>query len=233
MFRAHSRFFAIARRALLRPTAIVLALVASLAGCAAGPTAQADRSLQVINAEDGGTIVGSIGARPVALFKTEGSPYTSHTIYFRKVGSKKGGTLEFAPPNPPFRVYTPDFQDEQVKANLFKLTLPAGEYELYSVSFYYNNGTSESTFTPKAEFSIPFTVEKGKVTYLGSLTARGIWGRNFLRMPVPAGGYFVVEDRRTRDLPLIQSRLSGPATPQVKLLEPAQGIPFVRAAVPG
>lgn len=219
----------ILRRCLAHP-AIAAAAFLALAGCAATPTTFVDPSLRVENPDDAGTIVGTIGARSGRLFSTEGSPYVFNTLFFRRVGTKTGGILEFSPPDPPLRTYTPDFQDEKSKGNVFSVNLAPGDYEIYSVRFYYNNGNAEGTFTTKVDFSIPFHVEKGKVTYIGSLVAWGVWGKNFLRMPVPAGGYFVVEDQRTRDLPLIQARSPATISPQIQLLQPDARNPFVRRA---
>jgi hypothetical protein len=224
MFRALSSVL----KRLLNRHAIAATAFAMLAGCAAAPTTFVDPSLLVQNADEAGTIVGTIGARSGRLFSTEGSPYIFNTLLFRKVGTKTGGVLEFSPPDPPLRTYTPDFQDEKSKGNVFSLNIAPGDYEIYSVRFYYNNGSAEGTFTTKVDFSVPFKVEKGKTTYLGSLVAWGVWGKNFLRMPIPAGGYFVVEDQRTRDLPLIQSRHPATTSPQIQLLQPDTSNPFVR-----
>jgi hypothetical protein len=183
-------------------------LLMGLASCAPVPTVVVDQSLKVSAPDNAGKLVGTIGAR-LGAFNLEASPYVYNTLMFRRAGTTTGGALEFSPPDPPIRSYTPDYQDDRFKANTFAVDLPPGDYEFYSYRFYYNNGSVEKTFSPKAEFSIPFKIERGKATYVGSLIAWGVWGRNFLGIPIPAGGYFVVTDQSARDLPLIAAKHPG------------------------
>ncbi|MEO0422744.1 MAG: hypothetical protein AAF184_10440 [Pseudomonadota bacterium] len=156
-----------------------------------------------------GYLVGSIGVQ------TEGE-YVSRNdfsyIDYRQIGSEDGATLRFA--QGMFRT-EPDYETEQTKGVVFALPLTPGEYELYRIRFYYNNGSVEKTHVSD-EFSIPFEIRPDEVLYLGELLSYGAWGKNIFGIAVADGGFFVLRDQRTRDLPLIESRHSEVAGPPMR-----------------
>jgi hypothetical protein len=86
--------------------------------------------------------------------------------------------------------------------------LPPGQYEIYN---YEIRGTP-MTWSSKTPFSIPFTIESGKATYIGNF-ARGCWCEvNTIAANL---GYFVISDQSARDIPI--ARAKEPALTEINL----------------
>jgi hypothetical protein len=75
------------------------------------------------------------------------------------------------------------------------LSLPAGECEINTFSLSY----ATTTFTPRSDVSVRFTVKAGETTYIGSYMTimTGITSGISYRI---TGGYIIVSDQHARDL---------------------------------
>lgn len=80
------------------------------------------------------------------------------------------------------------------------IELPAGAWRLSG--FRLDSSVTNQRWTPRQEFSIPFTVSAGEVTYLGEFLATGTYGKPFLGFRAIEKPYFLVSDQRARDLPI-------------------------------
>ncbi len=139
--------------------------------------------------------------------KTKGknsNPNTSSMLLFRKIGSEEtaGVVLKkhFMGPT------KWDFQERDRDGKVFKLAIDPGDYEIYGVGFYFNNGQVFRKYESKEPFSLPFTLEEGKAYYLGEFLANGLWGKNIFGISIPAGGYFEASKNKSRDLELLKTK---------------------------
>lgn len=82
-----------------------------------------------------------------------------------------------------------DFEGDGYKGLVFRIPVAAGQYEIIRSGAY----IGFTTYWPNEDFSVPFTVEAGKSTYLGSFTPRSRIGG------ARVGPYFSVTDERDRD----------------------------------
>ena len=126
-------------------------------------------------------------------------------IYYRRVGttgiSAPLGVLHYAP-NRPSLFGPPDLEASEVNVH----HLEPGNYEIYTYSISEYNGVATVLWSPKEDFSIPFTIASATTTYIGDFTGRALFGRNILGAQVPNGGYFVVSDKQDRDIPIARKQ---------------------------
>lgn len=80
------------------------------------------------------------------------------------------------------------------------IELPAGAWRL--ASFRLESSLTNRRWSPRQEFSVPFTVSPGEVSYLGEFLATGTYGKPFLGLRAVEKPYFLVSDQRARDLPI-------------------------------
>lgn len=101
----------------------------------------------------------------------------------------------------PFKM---DFKGHE-SGNVDVETLPPGQYEAYSFEVTTGSLAYGGTWTPKQEFSIPFTIQPGQTTYIG----------NFARSTdsTMGLGYFIISDKLDRDMAI--ARTKAPALPPV------------------
>lgn len=182
-------------------TRIALALVVALllAGCMPKEAVRMPAGLQNYTGVRAGQVFGSIGAAPNA-------PFSSVALLFRRIGTNDPGRFVFAHDSLAGGVPL-DITENRTRGTVFATRLPAGDYELFQVSFFINRAQfGSSTFTAKEEFSIPFKIEEGRSTYLGEFISYHTTGKNFFGMSIPAGGYFVVADKLQRDAEILSKK---------------------------
>ena len=182
----------------LRPVLAVVLL--ALGGCAAAP-------ITVENMADDyagpvGTISGSIASVETGELRNLNS---FSTLYFRAVDGEVSGRIGYAEDSPFRDQQRRDFESEGQDGTVFLLRLPAGDYEIYSYHFYFNNGSVEKSYRPDEDLQIPFSVTADRTTYLGEFLAWGRRGKNMFGISIPAGGAFTWSDKAIRDLPVIKS----------------------------
>lgn len=95
-------------------------------------------------------------------------------------------------------------QHNKIKVHV--LPLRPGDYEICDIRFYYNNGVSERSYSARTPFSIPFSVEAGKVYYLGEFLGHALQGKDMFGFATPVGGYFVLSDQQERDVAYVKEK---------------------------
>ena len=73
-----------------------------------------------------------------------------------------------------------DYSSEEIRGQLFSVPLPAGNYELYSVSFKSNNGVRALYSSSELELGVNFTVEPNEVTFLGQFVTSSLVAKSTL-----------------------------------------------------
>ncbi|MBV9991785.1 MAG: hypothetical protein JOZ72_10875 [Alphaproteobacteria bacterium] len=152
-------------------------------------------------AEEEGTLVMAIG--------TTGAQITSAQLLYKRSGASIPILL-------PYLGYSteglfgdrPEFSDGESGVVRIK-KFPPGTYEFYFLNF----GNHLHTWSADRHFSLPFTIEAGKTTYLG----------DFAAVPLVAddeavGAYFLVTDKHERDIAI--ARRKDPALPPVTVAIP-------------
>lgn len=168
---------------------------------------------------DKGYVVGSFavqGDNPSKLAKMFGGgnfEYTGYYFFFRQTNAAEGmdpiiGSVQFDS-RPMFGgKANSDFDVETGRGHVLVMPVAAGDYEFYRWRIYMNNGTSESSWQTREDYSIPFTIEPGKAMYIGEVNVQHTFGKNVFGMVIPSGGVFTCNDQFDRDLPLIKAEYS-------------------------
>ena len=89
-----------------------------------------------------------------------------------------------------------DFEEEDVRGFVFLIPVAPGEYAIKKVGGHF----AFSSYFMNEEFSLPFTVEAGKSTYIGEYTLRGDLAGEWI------GPYFTVSRNVDRDYELLAAR---------------------------
>ncbi|MFL6647758.1 MAG: hypothetical protein ACJ8KO_07340, partial [Sulfurifustaceae bacterium] len=169
-------------------------LVMFLAGCA---TPNIDKDFQFSAEKDTGLVVGSVTQDDVpgqgasyATFFFEDSNGNGHMVRSREQFLTRA--LVQGPD---------DFSD--VVGRLFAIELPKGKYRFVR----WNMGDGVGHFWPKKDPSpLEFTIERGKVTYIGNLHMQLATGTNIVGQTRIANVLPVVSDKSDRDLRVFASR---------------------------
>jgi len=163
----------------------------TIQGCA---TTNIGKSYSFSEHQEKGVIIGS--------FVQEGKVYTND-LYYRKMDSGKYDFLRMNPFLLPGFIYQGDFQ--KVKGKLFAIDLEPGKYEFYQVQIVAGTWRANSRIGP-----FPFTVEKGKVSYVGEYRlTKMIRDRRFsfnARSKFHFDKGFMVSNKNERDLNLISTK---------------------------
>ncbi len=169
---------------------LLLVALFSLSGCVTSYVA--DQTVEVKN------IGGNEGIVVVSLRQetTRNFRYSNVSFYFRdmnrtiqsRVAYFKGSPLIPSASSKPLKIYT----------------LPAGQYEFFGYSMFIGSPVGTTEFKQREEFSIPFTVKPGQVTYLGEIRLVPVLGRNIFGIAILGGGYFVLSDQRQLDMVLLR-----------------------------
>lgn len=179
-------------------------LVLLLSGCATkmlkpDPITQADLTAQ------SGVLAGSFARNPNA------PQYYSQTFYFKNaVTGEKHEIKSQQEFNPLSGGRTADeFKKKDGAGATFALKLPVGRYVFYNFSLYRPSPLGHTYYYSKADFAIPFEVVPNQVSYVGEIKLEGSTGRNIFGMKMPAGGIWIISDKKDRDLALLQTAMPG------------------------
>lgn len=181
-------------KGLLKFSLAALAL-SLLTACIHSPTRVFDSSLEKGDPSKIGYIAGSVTG-PI-----KGRRYSSQGIYV--CNAKQDIIFEFGFTDNWAQKEKPDINSDGVEGKTFTLPLPEGEYYFCDFWFFANGGTYSTGFSAENKFSIPFQVKAGAVSYIGEFLGISATGRNIFGISVRAGGYWVVSNKRERDMPLI------------------------------
>lgn len=96
----------------------------------------------------------------------------------------------------------PDIDGDSSNTFYYAIRVPAGEYRIYG----WKMSIGGTTYFPKSNISIPFTVTGATVNYMGDYLAVTKSSRKFLGMTSPQGGLFVVSNQYEPHYALIQDK---------------------------
>jgi hypothetical protein len=134
--------------------------------------------------------------RPEGMLRITQLPYNTYYINYRQVGAETSKILKITPAG--MIKQKGDFQD--VLGNVFAVELPAGDYEIYDYSFYFNNGLASVSYTTNEEISHKFKVDEGMVSYIGNFAAHHQYVKNIMGTLVNNGGYYILFNEFDRDV---------------------------------
>lgn len=168
----------------------------------------------------------------ISLGQSVASIANNHRLELRDTATREVKLLTFVD-NKTSATSPTDFDTNAGRGNIFVLKLPPGRYEIFRFQSSTNSAKGSMKFGPKQEFSIPFQIEPGKVTYAGEYINR-------VHVP-PFDGtsrnvvfvYFVVSDQQARDLVIARQR--GDIAPDMQVTNALPdaakvGSPFIRNA---
>lgn len=158
-------------------------------------------------------------------------PLSRYIIRFRNLDTREEGFLSVNPGMDSSG--DPDlYERRKTSGTFFDIPMPAGRYEFYDVWMVAATGFGSTEYRSREPFSVPFTIENGKMHYLGEFRAYPLVGRNVFGMSLPAGGYFVLRDQEDRDTKLLlkrrQAATIGPVKNLARELDTAR-TPFLRS----
>lgn len=164
---------------------------AFLVGCASTTQMPSD-----YEGADAGKVILGLGAM------NGGAAYSSYDLRFRRIDgaqTESVGRFTFLPNNV-FSSKKPDYQNSQETGVVLVKSLPAGKYEIFNFNIFLNMGMTQTNFSSKEPFSIPFTVKAGQVTYLGNYQANKLTAKNTFGMEIPSGAAFAISQRLMTEL---------------------------------
>jgi len=99
--------------------------------------------------------------------------------------------------DPGFRNSVTDYQTPEGRYGVIKLTLKPGDYTINFIRSYSPSPYGGVTLSSNEPFNIPFTLEPGKLYYLGTFTAHNINVDGAFGMKQPVGAFWVADTRAT------------------------------------
>ena len=136
-----------------------------LKSCATLPSKNIPQNYKEKNVN--GLIVGAI-----SFDKKAKKIYNSYTFYYSKIGGNeydnpKKNKIKINPEQTFWINFKPDFFDEDKAVYYFSVDREDGNYEFYAISLFENNVSFSQSYLMRIK--IPFSIKKGKVSYLGEI----------------------------------------------------------------
>lgn len=182
-------------------------LLALLAGCGPQPRpsiAGYGTTLYDVPPEQLGLLAGSFGT-----LKSE-RRFSGSRLLIRHVSTGQTAAFEFHGGGFLVASDQADFNKSESRGTVFTMKLPAGSYEIYGFGLFQSGGFG-GWYGSMREFSVPFAIEPGKVTYVGEYILRR----------TPGGNVEGVERHRRFDGRLSRIRRSAGARPRHRAPEMA------------
>ncbi len=104
------------------------------------------------------------------------------------------------------KISDPDYDTGYETGKVQIQHLQPGDYEVYTLAFNGSIVAASLHWYPTKPFSIPFTIKSGQATYIGNFARAPSLGTP-LAAQLDAAGYFVVSDKRERDLEIARKKL--------------------------
>jgi len=95
-----------------------------------------------------------------------------------------------------------DFHSANGKGGIATVRLKPGQYEFYS----FGVKSSDLDYAPRAAYSVPFTIEGGKTTYVGEFLTLGLPRKGLFGNEISGAPYFVVSNQQARDIALASAK---------------------------
>lgn len=192
-------------RNLARRLVAPLLLLALLASCGPQPKpsiAGYGTTLYDVAPEQLGLLAGSFGT-----LKSE-RRFSGSRLLIRHVSSGQTAAFEFHGGGFMVASDQPDFIKSDSHGAVFTMKLPAGTYEIYSFGLFQSGGFG-GWYGSMREFSVPFTIEGGKITYVGEYIIRRVPGGNvegLNAIGASTGAYLEFDDQQARDLAIARQK---------------------------
>ncbi len=193
--------------------ASVLAL--ALGGCLNERASLVDGSLAEAEPQELGHIAGSIGVWPTGL------RYSRYTVVVCDLRQEPVMEFEYWQSDMMFG-HTPDIEEADMEGVSFSLAMPEGQYSFCDFRLFRNGAYAQTSVSAKERFAVPFSIEAGTLTYVGEFRSVPVEGRNIFGLPIAVGGYWVISDRRERDIPLVLAK-----APELARRPVVNGVPDV------
>jgi hypothetical protein len=180
-------------------------LLALLAGCGPQPKpsiAGYGTTLYDVPAEQLGLLAGSFGT-----LKSE-RRFSGSRLLIRHVTTGQTAAFEFHGGGFLVASDQADFNKSESRGTVFTMKLPAGSYEIYGFGLF-QSGAFGGWYGSMREFSVPFAIEPGKVTYVGEYILRRTPGGNvegLNAIGASTGAYLEFEDQQVRDLAIARQK---------------------------
>ncbi len=197
----------------------------------AGTAGAAEKSADAYTGQDGGYLVYSVGT--IAIGMKFAFPYqrvaltdgTAVTDWPGSIEPRVGGAWVL-------KVKDPDFTGRET-GHVVVRRLPPGRYTIKDFSFHGMSPVGDvydwSAGTP---FLIPFTINPGHTTYIGSFMRAPSLGTS-LEAKLGAAGFFVISDQSARDLPIARAKVPGLPEADVQVTDvDSFGNPALRSREP-
>lgn len=217
----------VARRILI---GLLLFLVA---GCvSSGPASGPPGDTIFANSATSGKYAGAdAGYLILALAAQKGTAYNDYKLFFRKRDRSIDGSVWWGQGNP-FDQRKLDLDDSVETGIVDVRRLPPGDYEIFNFLVFMNAGTVQESWRSKQDFSIPFSIEPGRATYVGEFDAAKLTGKGLFGMTVPDGAYFVLSDKTARDVAIARQKEPGLTDVVTVVADPSTlGNPLISATL--
>nr|MBV6630972.1 hypothetical protein [Oceanococcus sp. HetDA_MAG_MS8] len=182
---------------------VVLVVLLVLTGCAANykeiPDSVDVRELAPGNGAIYGSMVSIRGGRS----------YSANAIRLRKKDEKDEVRIVSVKPSDFDGAWPNVYSDPVVDGVPFYFELEAGEWEFFTYGFGTLVGGGYKSWSPRREFSVPFSVTPGQLTYVGEISVCGMTGKNIFGLPIPIGAFVSFNDQYERDSDYAVSTFAG------------------------
>jgi hypothetical protein len=180
-----------------------IAIVIILALCGACAPIQLKEELKPSTVDEAGYLIGTIGHK-------RWGPFGSHSFIFQGIvfspkdsQDSAAGTIGFL--NGGFGDNPIDYKDSNHLGAAFSIPLKPGDYEIRGVRFTSDDGGTIQR-APDCFMAIPFTITKGKRTYIGDFLASTLSENRKVYKNYFPPGFFWFSDKFEVDMPLLNKK---------------------------
>jgi hypothetical protein len=205
-------------RVLLR-VVCVTAIFLAITSCSVAPVSVKDERLIMQRGADVGFLVGSIGRVAKGSNKSIAS---KNQLRIRNLDT--GANFELTHSGDFMYISPVDIEEGNIKASLFRVPLPPGDYEIYKAYFFFSSGYVVESYQNAENFSFLFKMEVGKEVYIGESIASSITEKSLFGLPVVVGYRFDISDRQQRDFELLKARFADFSPANTSVYIPAKAI---------
>lgn len=193
----------------LKRIAIGLALIL----CEACTPIPLKEELKPAAPEEAGYLIGTIGHKRWGPFGSHS--FVFHGILFSPKDSQDpaAGTIRFM--NGGFGDDPIDYKDSNHLGAAFSISLIPGDYVIRGVKFTADDGSGIITREPECSMAIPFTITKGKRTYIGDFLASTLTENKKIYKKLYSPGFFWYSDKLEVDLPLLNKKYQNQANLEI------------------
>jgi len=201
---------------------ILVIIILSILSCACAPV-QIKEELKPVTLDEAGYLVGTIGHK-------RWGPFGSHSFIFQGIlftqkDSQESveGTIGFLSGG--FGDNPIDYKDASHLGAAFSIPLKPGVYEIRGLRFISDDPLGSKNRVPDCSMAIPFTITKGKRTYIGDFSASTISENRKVYDKFDAPGFFWFKNNLDADLPLLNKKFPAQSSLDVSNDSPSKDYP--------